>query len=302
MPGMTAEDISRFSKTVEAHGLSFPVFERGSGPAVLLLHGFPDSRFLWRNQIGPLLDAGFRVVAPDLRGFGDAPRPQAMEEYRLPLIARDVVGILDALNIQQARVVGHDWGSALAWYLAAVHADRVERLVALSVGAPGNSGGGTIAQREKFWYMLYFQFEGVAEAGLTSNDWRLFKEFMRGEGDADRYLKDLARPGALTAALNWYRANVRPQMPAANPPLLPAVACSTLGVWSDRDFALTEDHMRKSYERVTGPWRYEKIEGAGHWMMLEKPAALNRLLLEFLNPEPRTKNREPEPRTQNPEP
>ena len=192
---MTVEDIDRFSKTVDANGLSFPVFEQGSGPPVLLLHGFPDSRFLWRHQIGPLLDAGFRVVAPDLRGFGDAPRPEAVEEYRLPLIARDVVGILDALNIQQARVVGHDWGSALAWYLAAVHADRVERLVALSVGAPGNSGGSTIAQREKFWYMLYFQFEGVAEAGLTSNDWRLFKEFMRGEGDADRYMKDLARPG-----------------------------------------------------------------------------------------------------------
>jgi len=283
---MTVEDISRFSKTVDANGLSFPVFERGSGPAVLLLHGFPDSRFLWRNQIGPLLDAGFRVVAPDLRGFGDASKPEAVQEYRLPVIARDVVGILDALNIPQARVVGHDWGSALAWYLAAVHADRVERLVALSVGAPGNSGGGTIAQREKFWYMLYFQFEGVAEAGLTNNDWRLFKEFMRGEGDADRYMKDLARPGALTAALNWYRANVRPQMPAANPQLMPAVACPTLGIWSDRDFALTEDHMRKSYERVTGPWRYEKIEGAGHWMMLEKPAELNRLLLEFLNPEP----------------
>src|SRR4029453_19392979 len=78
---MNAEDISRFSKTVDANGLSFPVFERGSGPAVLLLHGFPDSRFLWRHQIIPLLDAGFRVVAPDLRGFGDAPRPAAVEEY-----------------------------------------------------------------------------------------------------------------------------------------------------------------------------------------------------------------------------
>jgi pimeloyl-ACP methyl ester carboxylesterase len=276
-------DIARFSRSVDVDGLSFPVFDHGSGAAVLLLHGFPDSRFLWRNQIGPLVDVGFRVVAPDLRGFGDAPRPTAVEDYRFPLVLRDVVGILDALAIQQARVVGHDWGSALAWFLAGYHPDRVERLVALSVGAPGASGGSTIEQREKFWYVLYFQFEGVAEAGLTHDNWRLFKAFMRGEGDVDRYLPDLARPGALTAALNWYRANLRPQMPVENPPPLPSVSCPTLGIWSDRDFALTEDHMRKSFERVKGPWRYEKIEGAGHWMMLEKPAELNRLLLEFLD-------------------
>src|SRR4030095_5467265 len=97
-----------------------------------------------------------------------------------------------------------------------------------------------------------------------------------------RYLPDLARPGALTAALNWYRANLRPQMRRETRPPLPSLSWPTLGIWSDRDFALTEDHMRKSFERVKGPWRYEKIEGAGHWMMLEKPAELNRLLLEFL--------------------
>jgi pimeloyl-ACP methyl ester carboxylesterase len=283
MNGLDPSEIARLSTMVEVDGLSFPVFDHGTGPVVLLLHGFPDSRFLWRHQIGPLVDAGFRVVAPDLRGFGDAPRPEGVELYRFPLIMRDVVGLLDALQIRQARVVGHDWGSALAWSLAAYQPDRVEQLVALSVGAPGNPGGSSMAQREKFWYVLYFQFEGIAEAGLADNDWQLFKAFMRGEGDAERYLRDLARPGALTAALNWYRANLRPQMPAGHPPPAITVSCPTLGIWGDRDFALTEDHMRKSSECVTGPWRYEKLEGAGHWMMLEQPAALNRLLLEFLD-------------------
>src|SRR5262252_8525076 len=88
-------DITAVTKTIEANGLSFPVVDTGSGPAVLLLHGFPDSRFLWRNQIGPLVQAGFRVIAPDLRGFGDAPKPTAVQDYRLPVIARDVIGILD---------------------------------------------------------------------------------------------------------------------------------------------------------------------------------------------------------------
>ena len=276
-------DINAVTKTVDTNGLSFPVVDTGTGPAVLLLHGFPDSRFLWRNQIEPLVKAGFRVIAPDLRGFGDAPKPPAVQDYRLPVVARDVIGILDALSVRQARVVGHDWGAALAWYLATANADRVERLVALSVGAGGTSGTTTLAQREKSWYFLFFQFEGIAEASLTRDDWRLFKEWTRGQGDTERHLKDLSRPGALTAALNWYRANVRPQMPPENPPPpTPKIACPVMGVWSDRDPFLTEPHVSKSHERVSGPWRYEKIEGAGHWMMLDKPTELNRLLLDFL--------------------
>jgi pimeloyl-ACP methyl ester carboxylesterase len=280
--GAVPVDLNAITKTVTANGLSFPVIDRGSGPPVLLLHGFPDSRFLWRNQIGPLLDAGFRVIAPDLRGFGDAPKPENVQDYRLPVIAADVVGILDALEVKQARVVGHDWGAALSWYLAASRPERVERLVALSVGAGGTSGANTMLQREKSWYFLFFQFEGIAEASLIRNDWSLFKEWTRGQGDVDRYLKDLARPGALTAGLNWYRANVRPQMPTDTPPSPAKIACPVLGIWSDRDPFLTEEHVSKSYERVAGPWRYEKLEGAGHWMMLDKPAEVNRLLLDFL--------------------
>jgi pimeloyl-ACP methyl ester carboxylesterase len=278
-----AIDINAVTKLVDVNGLSFPVVDTGSGPVVLLLHGFPDSRFLWRNQIGPLVQAGFRVIAPDLRGFGEAPKPTAVQDYRLPVIARDVIGILDALGIKQARVVAHDWGAGLAWYLAAANGDRVERLVALSVGAGGTSGTSTLVQREKSWYFLFFQFEGIAEASLMRDDWRLFKEWTRGQGDTERQLKDLSRPGALTAGLNWYRANVRPQMPPETPPPPPPkIACPVMGVWSDRDPFLTEAHVSKSFERISGPWRYEKIEGAGHWMMLDKPSELNRLLLDFL--------------------
>ncbi len=276
-------DVNGVTKTVEANGLSFPLVDTGTGPAVLMLHGFPDSRFLWRNQIGPLVQSGFRVIAPDLRGFGDAPKPSAVEDYRLPVVARDVIGILDALGVAKARVVAHDWGAALAWFLAATSADRVERLAALSVGALGNSGTTTLAQREKSWYFLFFQFEGIAEAHLTRDDWRLFKEWTRGQGDAERHRLDLSRPGALTAGLNWYRANVRPQMPpeTAMPPP-PKTVCPVMGIWSDGDPFLTEAHVSRSHERMSGPWRYEKIEGAGHWMMLDKPDELNRLLLDFL--------------------
>lgn len=279
---MPAFNIDAATKTIDAGGLTFPVVDAGTGPPVLLLHGFPDSRHLWRHQVGPLVDAGFRVIAPDLRGFGDAPKPEAVDDYRLTASMKDVTGILDRLSVPRVRLVGHDWGAALAWTIAAAHPDRIDRLTVLSVGAGGTSGTTTIEQREKSWYFLFFQFEGIAEAWLTRDDWRLFREWSRGQGDVDRYLKDLARPGALTAALNWYRANVRPRPPVERSAVPAKIPCAVMGVWSDRDPFLTEKHVKHSHERVSGPWRYETIAGAGHWMMLDRPDELNRLLLDFL--------------------
>ena len=129
----------------------------------------------------------------------------------------------------------------------------------------------SLAQREKSWYFLFFQFEGIAETTLMRNDWAFFREWSRGQGDTDRYVKDLSRPGALTAALNWYRANVRPQMPVENATAPPKIAVPAMGIWGDGDPFLTEDHVKKSPERLSGSWRYEKIAGAGHWIMLDQP-------------------------------
>ena len=116
---------------------------------------------------------------------------------------------------------------------------------------------------------------------MTKDDWKLFRQFLRGDGDVERYVADLSRPGALTAALNWYRASSNPRGELASRPL-PAVAVPTLGVWSSGDNYLTEDLMLRSAEHVTGPWRYERIEGASHWLQLDAPDRVNELLLEFL--------------------
>lgn len=276
-------DIDAVTTTVTVNTLSFPVIDHGQGPAALLLHGFPDSRRLWRHQIPALAGAGLRVIAPDLRGFGDAPRPEGVEAYKLQTVIGDVLGILDALGVERVGVAGHDWGAAVAWGLAAYFPKRFTRLAALSVGCPGTSGLKTIQQRERSWYFYFFQFEGVAEAWLRHDNWKLLHEWTRGNGDMEQYLADLSRPGALTAALNWYRANLKPKPPEqSGSPGFPNVACPVLGVWSDGDDYLTEASLRNSVEKVTGPWRYEKITGASHWMMLDKPDELNRLLLEFL--------------------
>ena len=192
------------------------------------------------------------------------------------MIATDVIGILDALGVKQARVVGHDWGAALDWYLALTRPDRIERIVAMSVGANGNSGASALAQREKSWYSCSSSSRASRKTTLMRNDWAFFKEWSRGQGDTDRYVKDLSRPGALTAALNWYRANVRPQMPVENPAAPPKIAVPAMGHLGRRRSVSHRGSRRKSPERLSGSWRYEKIAGAGHWIMLDKPAEVNR--------------------------
>jgi pimeloyl-ACP methyl ester carboxylesterase len=264
-----------------ADGISLHVQVEGEGTPVVLLHGFPDSSYLWRHQIPALVAAGHRVIAPDLRGFGASDKPQEAAAYRITTSAADVVAILDALQLERAHVVGHDWGAGLAWVVAGLHPARVDRLVALSVGHP-NTQVPTVEQREKAWYMLWFQFEGLAEELVPRDDWKLLREWTRGNGDLDRYVEDLARPGALTASLNWYRANVPPQRELAPRRPFPAIAAPTLGVWSSGDDYLLEAPLKASGEHVTGGWRYERVEGASHWLQLDRPERVNELLVEFL--------------------
>jgi pimeloyl-ACP methyl ester carboxylesterase len=268
---------------IEHNGISLKVVVDGEGPAVLLLHGFPDSSRLWRYQIPALVQAGYRVIAPDLRGFGESSRPESIEAYGLPLLVGDVIDVLDALGVKQATVVGHDWGAFLGWALAAFMPERVERLIALTVGHPSGFFADPITQRERSWYILFFQFQGVAEEALQRNDWRLARMLMAGHPDLDHAVTDLDRPGALTAGLNYYRANASPALFGEDEPLpLPKVSCPVMGVWASADRALTEAQMVASAQHVQGPWRYERLDGCGHWIPLEAPERLNSLLLEFL--------------------
>jgi pimeloyl-ACP methyl ester carboxylesterase len=270
------------SKLIQVGHLNLYVQEEGDGQPVLLLHGFPDSSYLWRYQIPVLAQEKMRVIAPDLRGFGESDKPTETELYSLQHILEDVVGILDNLGIECTHVIGHDWGAVVGWMFAALYPNRVDRLVALSVGHPATFFKAGIEQREKSWYMLLFQFRGIAEDLLTRDDWQLFRDWLRHHREMDRWLNDLQRPGALTAALNWYRANVAPELWLPEKWALPNVQASTLGIWSSGDAYLTETQMLLSAQHVSGGWSYERIEGASHWMQLDHPEKLNRLLLNFL--------------------
>jgi pimeloyl-ACP methyl ester carboxylesterase len=266
-------------RIIEVNGVSLHVEDCGDGAPVLLLHGWPDSAYVWRHQIPFLTGHGFRVIAPDLRGFGRSSRPVEVSDYALSKSVDDVTGLLDALRLESAHVVGHDWGAAVAWSVAMAHPERVQKLVAVSVGHP--SVPWSLRQREMAWYELFFQFEGIAEATVSYDDWTWLWQFLRGAGDQERYAQDLSRPGALTASFNWYRANLAPKMPGASREL-PPVLVPTLGIWSSNDHYLDGERMEKSGAYVRAPWRHEVIEGASHWIPLDSPDQLNALLLDWL--------------------
>jgi pimeloyl-ACP methyl ester carboxylesterase len=278
-------------QTLRVNGLDFNLAEAGDGPPVLLLHGFPDSWRLWRHQISALADAGHRVIAPDLRGFGDSAKPEAVEAYRMRALVTDVVGVLDALGVERADVAGHDWGASLAWVLGMFAPDRVSRLAAVSVGHPRAYAAAGLEQWRASWYMLWFQFPGVAERELRADDWAFFRRWAWNgaapgqDPDADRQVAGLSRPGALTAGLNWYRANIDPASFVADGEgsSLPPVSCPTMGIWTSDDFALTEAQMTGSERFVTGPWRYVRLDGVDHWVPVHAPERLSQLLVDFFD-------------------
>lgn len=270
---------------VEVNGITLSVALDGpeDGRPVLLLHGFPDSRHVWRHQVDALTAAGYRTIAPDQRGYGESDAPTAVDAYAIPNLATDAVGVLDALGVADAAVVGHDWGASVAWLTATLFPDRVDRLCVVSVGHPTAffSAGG-FAQREKSWYMLFYQAEGVAEEWLSRDRFANLRALAQDPVDFDRNAADMSKPGQLTAALNWYRATTNAAAFAAPPLELPPVTCPTMGVWSSGDYALTEVQMTASEQHVTGPWRYERIEAVGHDVPVAAPDELSALLLDFL--------------------
>jgi pimeloyl-ACP methyl ester carboxylesterase len=266
---------------IDSGGVTLDVQVEGEGRPVVLLHGFPDTKRLWSKTVPVLVDAGFQVIVPDQRGYGASDKPDDVEAYSIPFLAIDVTAILDHLGIERAHVVGHDWGAAIAWATASFAPERVDHLVALSVGHPSAFADAGLPQREKSWYMLLFQFRDIAEQWLTMNDWANFREWSK-YPDADAVIADLERDGSLTPGLNWYRANIPPETLVGPPLEFPPVQSPAMGVWSTGDMALLEGQMRDSVKYCGNGFRYERLEGPGHWMQWEAPDRVNALLLDFL--------------------
>ncbi len=266
------------SRRLTVNGVALNVVVEGEGPDVLLVHGFPDDHAVWRGQIPALVAAGYRVIAPDTRGCGESEMPPRVSDYCIDRLVADLVGVLDALGVARARVVGHDWGALQGWYLAMRHPERVERYLALSVGHPAAYAHAGIAQKLKAYYAILIQLRHVVEFVITRFDWLLFRLFAGFPEEFPRWRLQLSRPGRLTAGFNYYRANLRRVLSQKDG----RVTIPVVGIWSSRDRFLTERQMVQSARFCDAGWTYVRVDGLKHWMQLDDPGRINALLLQHL--------------------
>jgi epoxide hydrolase 4 len=262
--------------------------EAGDGPLVVLLHGFPEFWFGWRRQIAPLAAAGFRVVAPDTRGYNLSSRPEGVSEYSVDRLADDVRGLIRVLGADSAKLVGHDWGGSIAWATATNHPEVVDRLAVLNAAHPHKLQEGLHhpTQLRKSWYFFFFAIPGLPEDVVHARDWHFFRHFLHDANppytpeELERYVEAWSQPGAASGMINYYRSSVREssaQAKAEHPP----ITAPTLVIWGQRDRYLGENLAEPALDDVPNLDRVERLDDASHWVHHDEAERVNRLLMEF---------------------
>lgn len=305
------------ARMIPTNGVTLRVLEAGrrGDPVVVLCHGFPELAFTWRHQIPALAAAGYHVLAPDQRGYGGSDKPGDVTAYSVDQLTADVVGLLDDVEAEQAVLVGHDFGAVVAWAAPLLAADRFRAVAGLSLPpVPRPTVPTTEAFRrifgDEFFYILYFQETGPADAELARDPVTTFRRlFGMGTGggevaaDPEGFLDRIPEPGGLpdwlsqeefdvyvdeftrggfTAPLNWYRCFDRNWELTAQPPA-PTVDVPALFIGGSADPTLAYTPRHRVREVVTGDYREVLIDGAGHWLPEERPEDVTRLLIEFLS-------------------
>jgi pimeloyl-ACP methyl ester carboxylesterase len=276
--------------------------EAGEGPLVVLLHGFPDFWFGWRFQITALVRAGFRVVAPDLRGYNLSARPAGVSAYDVDRLAEDVRDLIHDRGADRAFLAGHDWGAEVAWVTAANHPEVVERLAILNGPHPRRALHAVRRPRQlaRSWYMIFFQLPWLPERLARINRWWFFRWFFRPDDrpgalspqDIERYIGAWSQAGAATAMVNYYRALFRETPRRAEARIRP-VHAPTLVIWGQQDRFLGAELAEPDHADVPRLHRVVRIEEASHWVQHDQPARVAELLVEFfgrttMHPRPST--------------
>ena len=278
-------------KYIETNGIRLHVAQAGSDndPLVILLHGFPEFSYGWRKQIPYLVEAGYRVWVPDQRGYNLSDKPDGLAAYSIDELAADVIGLIDAAGEKKAFLVGHDWGAAVAWWVAAKYPERLKKLVILNV--PHHSViqkhlRSSFTQLRKSWYMFFFQILWLPEFLAKQQNWKmsvesLVKTSRRGtftEEDLLQYRQAWSQPKAYKSMLNWYRAMLqKPPKPLASS----RITVPTLLIWGAKDKFLGKEMAQPSIDRCDDG-RLVFIEEATHWIQHEEAERVNVLINEFL--------------------
>ena len=276
---------------VPANGIHLHVVQAGpaSGPPVILLHGFPEFWYGWRYQIPILAEAGYRVWAPDQRGYNLSEKPRPVAAYNLDLLAADVVALIRATGHDRVFLVGHDWGAAVAWWVGVKYPELLKRLVILNVPHPivmARHTRQSVEQILRSWYIFFFQIPWLPEIVFRAAGYRFGREILTASsrpdtfdvGDLRAYRRAWSRPGALTGMINWYRAT-RQTRTERLPSL--RVTAPTLILWGAHDVALSRPLAPKSLE-MCDDGHLVFIEEATHWVQHDEPARVNHLILSFL--------------------
>jgi epoxide hydrolase 4 len=289
----------------KVNGIQLHYAETGSGEdLVILLHGFPEFWYSWRHQL-TALSTRFHVVAPDLRGYNLSDKPPRIEDYSTDLLADDVIGLIDHFGAAKAAIVGHDWGAGVAWVVAQKYPERVSRLAVLQVPpAAAWRANLSLAQLLRSWYMFFFQLPSVPEWAMRRNGFKslegTFKEQVGRTGsftdaDVEAYKEALAQPGALTGAINYYRANVfrimRGSKTTATTGLTNRnesrsngrIRVPTLFIFGELDFAILPQTVRGVADYIDAPYTELRIPDSGHWVQNEAVEEVNTALMEFLS-------------------
>lgn len=276
---------------VNVNNLRLHVVKAGTedGPLVLLLHGFPEFWYGWRRQIPALVAAGFRVWVPDQRGYNLSDKPGGVAAYGIDALADDVLGLIDASGRDRVYLVGHDWGGAVAWWVARLFPERLERLAILNVPhgkVMEQQLRENPAQKRRSWYMLFFQMPLVPELALRGRNWQTGLNLLRNSSrpgsfsdeDLEMYRQAWSRPRAMTSMINWYRAllRVRPSRRASS-----RIRVPTLMIWGARDVAFEREAAQLSID-YCDDGRLEYLEQATHWVQHDEPERVNEMLIDFL--------------------
>lgn len=275
---------------VKANGLRFRVMADGpvQGELFVLLHGFPEGAESWSKQVDALARAGALAVAPDMRGYGLSDAPDRVQDYAMPNLVADVEGIVRSFGRDRAHIAGHDWGALVAWFFALGRPEMTSSLTALSVGHPAALAVamGDEDQRARSRYIRLFLEEGKAETVLAEEDYRRLRAMLAPAVPntvIDHFARSLARPGRLTAALNYYRANLPRENAWAGLRIDEKVTVPTALLWGDQDPALGRAQAEGTSRYVSGSFRLEELEGAGHWLQFERPDEVARSLTQALS-------------------
>ncbi|HEY3828475.1 MAG TPA: alpha/beta hydrolase [Solirubrobacteraceae bacterium] len=269
-------------------GIRLHYVEAGTGPLVVLLHGFPEFWYSWRRQLPALAAAGYHVVAPDMRGYNLSDKPADWRAYDLESLAGDIAGLIGHFGESSANVVGHDWGAAVAYGVAMYHPEVVRRLAILNVPHPERmlQGFRTVRQLRKSWYMFFFQIPGLPERLLRRDGFSFAKRALRGDSpaafsdaDLERYVEAWSQPGALSGMINYYRAALRTSPRTASSRLRP-VQAPTLVIWGELDRHLGAE-LAEPLPQWVPDMRIERLPRATHWVQHDEPARVNELLTDF---------------------